>query len=505
MRTKLKTLSLILSGVLYFSFNASSQTKNAYANTISSVYSAIIKLTLTGGNNMNDETVICFGSSASNNFNASEDSIKVFPTDEYANSISSVCDTMDLAYNSLHITNYSVAIRVKVGVTGKFIITKHNSSILPLNTCLYLEDLVTNAITDLGPFSTDPYSFAISDTTNAPRFVLHIGKPSLKVSFPPTCSYTQNAMAIIAGEGSGPWNIKWKNSLGKTIAGHKNITIADTLKNLNSGKYYFEIKDKSGICPVLTDSITIDIVNPIKVNPIISHVNCKNEKSGSIDVSNITGVTTPLTYKWSNGDTTKINSNIGKGIYMLVITDAKGCSDATSHYINQISNLSLMFNTSADSINTTNCAITFSNLTTGHTSVSWDFGDGSPVTHVYNPTHTFKTQGTYTIELTANDDLCYDTLKKIIVVQNSNGINSEKIDNKNIMVYSFDGKAFVNFNLEKNTDVVLKVLTIEGKLINSKQLSAFKNTEEIELGNGAAIYIIHVEISGQNLIKKLIK
>jgi gliding motility-associated-like protein len=41
------------------------------------------------------------------------------------------------------------------------------------------------------------------------------------------------------------------------------------------------------------------------------------------------------------------------------------------------------------------------NNTTGVTSVSWDFGDGSPLSNVLNPSHNYLTAGNYTVTLTA--------------------------------------------------------------------------------------------------------
>ncbi|MCA6421571.1 MAG: T9SS type B sorting domain-containing protein [Flavobacterium sp.] len=41
------------------------------------------------------------------------------------------------------------------------------------------------------------------------------------------------------------------------------------------------------------------------------------------------------------------------------------------------------------------------NSTTGVTSVSWDFGDGSPLSNVLNPSHNYLTAGNYTVTLTA--------------------------------------------------------------------------------------------------------
>lgn len=52
---------------------------------------------------------------------------------------------------------------------------------------------------------------------------------------------------------------------------------------------------------------------------------------------------------------------------------------------------------------------------------SWDFGDGSPVSHATNPTHTYNTAGVYTVTLTAtvddwNGSVCQNSYSKQISV-----------------------------------------------------------------------------------------
>ncbi|MFN7325891.1 MAG: PKD domain-containing protein [Chitinophagales bacterium] len=45
--------------------------------------------------------------------------------------------------------------------------------------------------------------------------------------------------------------------------------------------------------------------------------------------------------------------------------------------------------------------VTFTNTSSGYTSVSWDFGDGSATSTEENPVHVYQTIGTYTVTLTA--------------------------------------------------------------------------------------------------------
>ncbi|KAA9332661.1 GEVED domain-containing protein [Adhaeribacter soli] len=65
------------------------------------------------------------------------------------------------------------------------------------------------------------------------------------------------------------------------------------------------------------------------------------------------------------------------------------------------SNVPPIVNFSAAPAVTCNGQVNFTDLSTNNpTTWTWDFGDGSPTSSVQNPTHTYTTQGTYTVALT---------------------------------------------------------------------------------------------------------
>ena len=59
--------------------------------------------------------------------------------------------------------------------------------------------------------------------------------------------------------------------------------------------------------------------------------------------------------------------------------------------------------------------VNFTDLSTGATAYSWDFGDGGTSTQ-QNPSHTYPSPGTYTACLVAHDATCYDTVCKVITI-----------------------------------------------------------------------------------------
>lgn len=63
-------------------------------------------------------------------------------------------------------------------------------------------------------------------------------------------------------------------------------------------------------------------------------------------------------------------------------------------------------------------AVTFNNTSQG-TTFLWDFGDGSPTSTAYNPSHTYTSGGEFTVSLIVGDPLScnfYDTIQRVITV-----------------------------------------------------------------------------------------
>ena len=54
-------------------------------------------------------------------------------------------------------------------------------------------------------------------------------------------------------------------------------------------------------------------------------VSCNGATDGSIDVT-VTGGTGIYTYAWNTGDTSEDLSDLGAGVYSVVVTDENGCS-----------------------------------------------------------------------------------------------------------------------------------------------------------------------------------
>ncbi|NNF57946.1 MAG: PKD domain-containing protein [Rhodothermaceae bacterium] len=87
----------------------------------------------------------------------------------------------------------------------------------------------------------------------------------------------------------------------------------------------------------------------------------------------------------------------------LMVTDDGGASDTAAQNVTVTDGSGPM---AAFSYSCTDLACDFTDQSSGATFVrwAWDFGDGSSLSRVQNPAHTFPAEGSYTVMLTVNDD-----------------------------------------------------------------------------------------------------
>ena len=160
---------------------------------------------------------------------------------------------------------------------------------------------------------------------------------SAKVSIP----------VVLTGE--GPWSITYThNSAPETVSG---ITTSPySLDVTEAGIYKLTEVSDGGDCPGTAAGTYVVIADEVNLSGIANNVECFGFNNGSINTTAKDGVE-PYSYAWTpNLGNVADPQNLAPGLYKLIVTDQKGCTNKDSFNIIQppIINLAALEITEAD-------------------------------------------------------------------------------------------------------------------------------------------------------------
>ncbi|HAG34081.1 MAG TPA: hypothetical protein DCL12_01875 [Cryomorphaceae bacterium] len=126
-----------------------------------------------------------------------------------------------------------------------------------------------------------------------------------------------------------------------TIVPSGTATTQVSMQGLAIGNYALGVRIFDSIgCAAISDTVVVNrYVQPMIQDSIVP-VSCFGDSTGSILVTPLTG---PMSWSWSNGDSTSANFGLPTGLYTLVFTDEHGCSDTTSMNVIEPAPLALTF------------------------------------------------------------------------------------------------------------------------------------------------------------------
>jgi hypothetical protein len=465
-----------------------------------------LRLTASGPSGVGDEIFIHFAQGATNNFDGKYDAWKML-NPSVQNFSSVIAGNKDLAINGLPSLTSDVSIPLRLTIpscscTATYSIKRDDVLMLPLSSCLVLEDKKTGGMIDLR--TNTSYSFTISDTTTAPRFILHISAPVTKKVVNVTCSGGNNGKAIAQGTGTGPWNYEWKNSVGTIVKITTSSSTADTLFNCSPETYSVSVTGAT--CGTTLDTIVVKAPAMLTVTPSQTNVSCFGNQDGYANAT-VSGGNIPYSFLWSNGQSTSIATSLPSGNYSLTITDAKGCKSSTSVSITEPALLTAGYTASSYTVDIAlGSNVTFTNTSFGASSYKWNFGDGSGIDASLNPTHSYSVVGNYTVILISSNVPCADTAYSSIVVVNSNPtalVGNQSLTSINV---AYDnGQVFLLFSLSQETKVNISVYNLIGEVIATQHNLLVKN-DRIKLdipASPSGIYIAVSEMKDAVVSKKI--
>jgi len=103
--------------------------------------------------------------------------------------------------------------------------------------------------------------------------------------------------------------------------------------NLITGTYEVTITDFNQ-CQIIESYFVDQPTDALSLSVTGVDVICAEGNNGSVDLT-VTGGTMPYSYNWNNTSTTQDLANIIAGTYVVVVTDANGCTGSISYTVNQ--------------------------------------------------------------------------------------------------------------------------------------------------------------------------
>ncbi|NQY10571.1 MAG: T9SS type A sorting domain-containing protein [Flavobacteriales bacterium] len=249
-------------------------------------------------------------------------------------------------------------------------------------------------------------------------------------------------------------------------------------------------------------------------NSNVLDASCFGQNDGVVSVDGVG--TGPFNYIWKDADNNTIASNLnssganddlaglGAGEYTVEMTDFSGlCSYIETLVVGEPEEVVTSFATSADVVNLMEGGyIDFENTSDYTNDCSWAFGDGS-ISSMVSPTYGYSNAGEFSVELTTNNNGCYTSFEKKIVVNDIFTSVTEKATYNGMEVYPNPTNGSINIKSNQQ-NASLIIFDITGRVVakgNLNDKGSFKGTIANNL-NG--VYLVQISDGNTAMTRKIL-
>ncbi len=219
-----------------------------------------------------------------------------------------------------------------------------------------------------------------------------VGSPSaidlaVSVTSPPCGDNTMGAASVNPSGGTPNYSYLW--STGATT---------QSVSGLSAGTYSVTVTDSQG-CQASTD-VVIEPSSQVDISINSNNPTCAAPNGGSATATGSNG-TAPYTYEWNTGATTQTITNLGAGLYTVMVTDATGCTNAASVTLTQEGASIFASTTQVNASCGANNGSATAQGSGGSGSYSYSWSNGANTQTISN-----LAPGTYTVTVTDNNSGC---------------------------------------------------------------------------------------------------
>ena len=208
-------------------------------------------------------------------------------------------------------------------------------------------------------------------------------------------------------------------------------------------------------------------------------------------------------YDWCSGDLgqTIIITMANEGQHCVTVTDVNGCSGTDTINVDIVENPVAGY--SAD---TTQLTVDFADLSTGGgLTYMWSFGDGG-TSNLPEPSHTYATTGTYTVQLIVTNACGSDTITTTVIAV-ATGLDAAFFDGK-LAMFPNPTNDIVNFRTEGlDMDLAIAIYDVRGRLVHEGVVRRFDQDRltQVDLSDQAkGVYTVYFEAGDHKLVQKLV-
>ena len=252
------------------------------------------------------------------------------------------------------------------------------------------------------------------------RVLPNIPAPIASFSFAPVSPDTATAVQFTDTSTGGPgseWH--WDFGDGTPESSQRNAT--HTFARPGTFQVRLTVVNRAGTNST-TRAIVVRPAAPVAAFTFLPAVPLIN---GTVQFTDASTGGTPTTWAWDFGDTTtstvrnptKVYTVAGTYPVRLTVTNETGTSTISRPVVVSPPAPVAAF-TFAPAAPVAGESVTFTNTSTGGpaTTLSWDFGDGSPPSPLANPAKVFAAAGTYPVTLTATNAAGFTTSTRQVVI-----------------------------------------------------------------------------------------